>query len=138
MAGADDLRRSLAILSEDADAFEIALSRADLALLEARLAREEGTLSGFAPAESLLVSAERWFASQRFPLQDAETALLRGRFMFLRWEVSADSADSLAAESALERARTSVPRVEYPALHRRVAAQAQRLRASGHDAGSGS
>lgn len=128
-AGAQDLRRALEPLRQADDAFEIALVKVDLALNEAWSARDEHALAGFSRCDSLLSASEQAFPMAKFPIQHAETALARGRVLVMRWEISADPSDSLAAERALEDARASIALPEYPALHRRVGDCQRSLRA---------
>jgi serine/threonine protein kinase len=123
----EELRDSLEPLREGVDDFERALTRADLAGVEAQVAAFAADREGFAPAESLLLQAEVVLTPARFPIQFAELMLQRGRVARLRWTVTAEAVDSVAAVAALAHARGPVPQGEYPALHRRIADEERRL-----------
>jgi hypothetical protein len=128
---AEELRESLVPLRAGVDDFERALTRAELAGVEARVAVLAVDRGGFARADSLLGLAEVVLTATEFPVQFAEVALQRGRILRLQWSVTAAALDSVAAAKALARARGPIPLGEYPALHRRIAQEEQRLAAGG-------
>ena len=105
-----ELRESLVPLREGVDDFERALTRAELAGVEARSAALVADRGGFARADSLLRLAEAVLTGTQFPVQFAELAWQRGHILRLQWTVTATAEDSLAAATALARARGPIPR----------------------------
>lgn len=122
-----ELRDALAALHTGVDAPEIAVAQADLGEVLARRAADRGDPAGFASADSLLGLAAAALEPRRYPVWAAELELQRAGVARLRFGASGAAADSLAAATALERAALPVPRVEYPALHRRLEEERARL-----------
>ncbi len=119
----DELEASRGGLRAETDDFEIALTQAELASAHADLGYLDGDVSDFARADSLLTSASAVLTRERFPIQYTQTQWRRGRLERQRAEITGDDAAAAASAAALARARETLPRVEWPALQRRVDAE---------------
>jgi hypothetical protein len=118
-----ELDASRGALRADTDDFEIALTRAEMASVHAELARLDNDAPAFVRADSQLTPASAFLTRERFPVQYAQTQWRRGRLERLRAEITGDAAATAAAAAALNCAREALPRVEWPALQRRVDAE---------------
>lgn len=119
----DELEASRDALRADTDDFESALTQAEAASVHAEMGRLDGDAATFVRADSLLTSAFAVLTRGRFPVQYAQTQWRRGRVERLRAEITGDAAATATAAAALNRAREALPRVEWPALQRRVDAE---------------
>ncbi|MBK7769481.1 MAG: serine/threonine protein kinase [bacterium] len=124
----EEIESSRASLHTGDDDLELAQTDAILAAVTARLAAADRDQAGFALADSLLHRAQSILTGDHFPLQFAEFSLRQGQVARLRWESFGDAADSSEAAGAFTRAARAVPAVEWPSLHRRVAAEVRSLR----------